>query len=101
MDAAGPALPFPARRRGECRQASLVALDWNHDFKMDLVAAGPGGVRLFIQSADGTFTDETVARVSARAARLQSTRPAPGQPTSRWTATSTSSWAFARRRRWC
>ncbi len=49
------------RRFRESRRAStsLLALDWNHDFKMDLVAAGPAGVRLFIQSADGAFTDET------------------------------------------
>ena len=48
---------------------SLVALDWNHDFRMDLVAAGPDGVRLFIQSADGSFVRRDDARVSARAAR--------------------------------
>ena len=48
------------RRLRPASRACLVALDWNHDFKMDLVAAGPAGVRLFIQSADGAFSDETV-----------------------------------------
>ena len=60
VDVAGPSLPFPG---GAAGWSGLVALDWNHDFRMDLVAAGPGGVRLFIQSGDGVFTDET-ARAS-------------------------------------
>ncbi len=64
VDAPGPELPFPAGTGSVPLPADgLVALDWNHDFRMDLVAAGPGGVRLFIQSADGRFTDET-ARAS-------------------------------------
>ena len=61
VDAAGPALSFPGGPDGgPPPRGGLVALDWNHDFRMDLVAAGPGGVRLFIQTAAGTFTDETV-----------------------------------------
>jgi tetratricopeptide (TPR) repeat protein len=60
VDAAGPALSFPGGTGGgPVPPGSLVALDWNHDFRVDLVAAGPGGVRLFIQAADGTFADET------------------------------------------
>ena len=47
----------------------LLALDWNHDFRMDLVAAGAGGVRLFLQAADGSFTDAT-ASASARSGPL-------------------------------
>jgi Tfp pilus assembly protein PilF len=43
----------------------LLALDWNADFKLDLVTAGKGGVRLFVQGADGTFSDAT-ARASSR-----------------------------------
>jgi hypothetical protein len=42
----------------------LLVIDWNHDFRPDLVTAGSNGVRLFIQSADGTFVDETL-RASA------------------------------------
>ncbi len=64
VDAPGPQLPFPGGTGSVPLPADgLVALDWNHDFLMDLVAAGPGGVRLFIQSAEGRFTDET-ARAS-------------------------------------
>ena len=37
----------------------LVALDWNHDFRMDLLVTGGGAVRLFLQAADGSFVDET------------------------------------------
>ena len=59
-------LPFPGVAAGI---TSLLALDWNHDFKMDLVAAGPAGVRLFLQSADGAFTDETRARRGRTARR--------------------------------
>ena len=56
LEPAAASPPFPGVAAGI---TSLLALDWNHDFKMDLVAAGPAGVRLFIQSADGAFTDET------------------------------------------
>jgi len=44
---------------------TLLPLDWNHDFRMDLVAAGGHGIRLFIQGPSGEFTDET-ARASSR-----------------------------------
>jgi hypothetical protein len=43
----------------------LLALDWNADFKLDLVTAGKGGVRLFVQGDDGAFSDAT-ARASSR-----------------------------------
>jgi tetratricopeptide (TPR) repeat protein len=39
----------------------LLALDWNNDFKTDLLAAGAGGVRLFLQNASGSFEDHTAA----------------------------------------
>src|SRR5215467_4869061 len=38
---------------------SMLPIDWNRDFRQDLVLSGPGGVRLFLQSADGTFRDAT------------------------------------------
>jgi Tfp pilus assembly protein PilF len=64
VDSAGPSLPFPGGgSSGQLPASGLIALDWNHDFRMDLVAAGSGGVRLFVQAADGTFSDET-ARAS-------------------------------------
>jgi tetratricopeptide (TPR) repeat protein len=40
---------------------SIAPLDWNHDFRTDVVLCGPGGVFLLLQNEDGTFTD-----VSAR-----------------------------------
>jgi tetratricopeptide (TPR) repeat protein len=66
VDAAGPSVPLPGVSGGvPTSPTSLTVLDWNHDFRLDLVAAGPGGVRLFLQSAEGTFADET-ARASAK-----------------------------------
>jgi Tfp pilus assembly protein PilF len=58
-------LPFPGGPSGAPRGANgLAALDWNHDFRMDLATAGAGGVRLFLQAAGGQFLDET-ARADA------------------------------------
>lgn len=58
--------PFPGGASGAPPPAgpSLAALDWNHDFRMDLALAGPGGVRLLLQGADGGFADDT-ARAGA------------------------------------
>jgi tetratricopeptide (TPR) repeat protein len=39
----------------------LAVLDWDHDFRQDLVAAGPGGVRVFLQNPAGSFTERTPA----------------------------------------
>lgn len=61
--------PFPGAGNEPAPGAGLVVLDWNHDFRLDLVAAGAGGVRLFLQGEDGAFVDDT-ARASARAAGL-------------------------------
>jgi Tfp pilus assembly protein PilF len=62
IDGAG-AWPFPA---GPVRLAhSLLAVDWNNDFRTDLVAAGPGGIRLLLQQADGQFEDETAGASAA------------------------------------
>ena len=38
-----------------------LALDWNNDFRTDLVVLGANGVRLLMQSADGSFADQTPA----------------------------------------
>ena len=37
----------------------IVALDWNNDFRMDLLIAGKNGLRFYEQEADGKFTDVT------------------------------------------
>ena len=59
LDLAGRPLPLP----DGFGLNSVLPLDWTHDFKMDLVAVGTGGVRLFVQEPDGTFGDAT-ARAS-------------------------------------
>jgi Tfp pilus assembly protein PilF len=41
--------------------SGLLAIDWNHDFRMDVVTAGSDGIHLFLQAADETFTDATDA----------------------------------------
>lgn len=48
----------------------LLALDWNHDFRMDLVTAGRGGLRLLVQAGDGTFSDSTAKAAGANAKSL-------------------------------
>src|SRR5262249_43264312 len=40
---------------------AVLAIDFNYDFKTDLVLAGAGGVRLFKQESPATFTDVTAA----------------------------------------
>ncbi len=82
VDAPGSAAADSGRRqrqRARRRRRSLLALDWNHDFRLDLVSAGSNGIRLFIQSADGSFVDETV-RASAGSG------PAPVDATGAWAA---------------
>lgn len=37
----------------------LVPFDWNNDFRVDLLLAGPNGLRFYQQGKDGTFTDVT------------------------------------------
>ncbi|QEL13524.1 CRTAC1 family protein [Limnoglobus roseus] len=37
----------------------LVPLDWNNDFRVDLLVAGPGGLLFYEQGPDGTFLDTT------------------------------------------
>jgi tetratricopeptide (TPR) repeat protein len=55
--------PLPLRRVPDNpapSRDSIVPLDWNHDFRTDIALCGPGGVFLFLQNEDGTFTDVTV-----------------------------------------
>ena len=48
VDTPGPPLPFPGGEEGIPPTANgLLALDWNGDFRMDLVMAGAGGLSLF------------------------------------------------------
>ena len=60
VDTPGPPLPFPGGEEGIPPTANgLLALDWNGDFRMDLVMAGAGGLSLFLQQDDESFDDVT------------------------------------------
>jgi tetratricopeptide (TPR) repeat protein len=65
LDGPGGTWPFPSRRDGSSDPPSLpspsalVALDWNHDFRTDVVMAGRGGLRLLLQDEKGGFSDAT------------------------------------------
>ena len=56
----GPSLPFPGKDTPPGPSA-ILPIDFNSDFKTDLVLAGAGGVRLFKQENPTTFTDVTAA----------------------------------------
>jgi cytochrome c-type biogenesis protein CcmH/NrfG len=54
----GPSLPFPGGN-GKPSPESVLAVDFNYDFKTDFVVAGAGGVRLMRQDSPQKFTDVT------------------------------------------
>ncbi len=60
VDRPGVSFPLP----GSGSSTSLLALDWNHDFRTDIVVTGRGGLQLLIQGDDGAFVDAT-SRASA------------------------------------
>jgi len=56
----GATLPFPGgRSKVAPSPEGVLQLDFNYDFKTDLVLAGEGGVRLFRQDSPSVFTDVT------------------------------------------
>ena len=57
MDSSGRTVPSPASR--PLGANGLLSVDWNNDFRLDLVAAGEGGVRLFRREEDGSPADVT------------------------------------------
>lgn len=60
VDAPDTIAPFPSGANLAPPSANgLLAMDWNRDFRMDLVLAGGGGVRLLAQESDGTFREQT------------------------------------------
>ena len=69
VQVAGPAagtLSFPSGPDAVPPGArSILAIDWDYDFRMDLVLAGSGGLRLFRQTDDGTFADVTLEALDA------------------------------------
>jgi tetratricopeptide (TPR) repeat protein len=62
LDGAGAILPFPGGPQAVSPSPNgILALDWNSDYRMDLVFAGAGGLKVFEQKEGGTFADVTAA----------------------------------------
>ncbi len=60
--ATGAAMPFPGGPSSVSPTADgVLQIDFNYDFKTDLVLAGAGGVRLMRQDAPDKFTDVTAS----------------------------------------
>jgi len=56
----GAAFPFPGGSSGAAlNPESILQIDFNYDFKTDLVLAGAGGLRLMRQDTPDKFTDVT------------------------------------------
>jgi cytochrome c-type biogenesis protein CcmH/NrfG len=56
----GPSFPFPGGAHNVApAPESVLPVDFNYDFKTDLVLAGAGGVRLLRQDSPRNFTDVT------------------------------------------
>jgi Tfp pilus assembly protein PilF len=58
--ASGATFPFPGKDTPPAR-SGILSIDFNSDFKTDLVLAGAGGVRLFQQEGYSNFKDVTAA----------------------------------------
>jgi hypothetical protein len=59
-DASLPPLPFPGGpNQTPPSRFGLVPADVNFDFRTDLLLAGAGGLRLYMQAAEGAFLDAT------------------------------------------
>src|SRR5262249_14387644 len=60
IDAPGPMLDFPGGAKAVApSRHGVLAIDWDNDYRTDLLLAGAGGLRFFHQAADGSFTDVT------------------------------------------
>jgi len=62
IDGSTVSWPLPSRpgaAPGAPTGNAIATLDWNHDFRTDIVIAGSGGVRLLIQDETGGFADST------------------------------------------
>ncbi|HKC65036.1 MAG TPA: FG-GAP-like repeat-containing protein, partial [Pyrinomonadaceae bacterium] len=56
----GAILPFPGGKNSYTLRAhAVLPVDFNYDFKTDLVLAGGGGIRFFRQDSPNSFTDVT------------------------------------------
>ena len=68
LDGAGATWPFAGAAAGKSDPPSanaVAALDWNHDFRTDLVMASGGGLRLLVQDESGGFSDATLKASAA------------------------------------
>ena len=84
--ASGATLPFPAASQTTRSATASLPVDFNYDFKTDLVLAGEGGVRFFRQDSPSAFTDVT-SETKLPAATTQPELPkSAGAQTSRQTA---------------
>ena len=62
IDVAGGEWPFPGGAAAAPPSASgILPLDWNSDFRTDLLLAGQDGVRLLLQGDGAAFADATEA----------------------------------------
>ena len=69
--ASGAKFPFPGgAAHSSPTPEGIVPIDFNYDFKTDLVLAGAGGVRFLRQDSPSTFTDVTAADQATRSAIL-------------------------------
>ena len=94
--ATGANFPFPGgASRTSPTPEGIVPIDFNYDFKTDLVLAGAGGVRFFRQDTPSTFTDVT-ALTKLSPAILNGHYTGGGQSTSRPMAI----WILCWDRRW-
>jgi len=59
LDGTQTTWPFPSTGDGAPTVHALAALDWNHDFRNDIVMGGRRGIRLLLQDGSGGFIDAT------------------------------------------
>src|SRR5205823_6760063 len=60
LGAEAPPLPFPGGPKAVAPTAAgVLALDWDNDFRIDLLLAGAGGLRFWQQRPGGNFADVT------------------------------------------
>ncbi len=61
LDDSGTSLAFPGRPGLPPSAYGVLPVDWNSDYRMDLVLAGAGGLKLLQQQEDGSLSDVTEA----------------------------------------
>ena len=70
-------IPYPRPPNSDAGPTpqNLAIADWNGDFRPDVVLATETGVHLFVQEADGRFTDRTPTDAMARSCVCQGVWP--------------------------